>query len=71
MIQLKDNGQVVYGLARDHSGAIINTNNNEYLKFKTARDKLINERLELIGIKTEISEIKGMMQSILIALKDR
>lgn len=71
MIQLKDNGQLVHGLARDQSGAIINTNINEYLKFKTARDKLINERLEIINIRGEIAELKNMMQSILIALKDR
>lgn len=70
MIQLKDNGQLVYGLARDQSGAIINTNVNEYLKFKAARDKLINERLEMINIREEMTELKNMMHSILIALKD-
>jgi len=54
------------GLYRDStSNAIINTNNKEIEKRRAARAKIAAEKQELEQLKSDVSEIKGLLKQLL------
>jgi hypothetical protein len=53
-------------LARDpKSGAIININRSEMTKVKAAREARRQEKIEIQGLKNEVSEIKDLLKQLL------
>ena len=53
-------------LARDkHSGAIINFDNGAYVKYMKKLKKIETQEREIEGLKTELTEIKGLLNKIL------
>lgn len=59
-------------LYRDpESGAIINYDNNEYNKYMAQVKLKKREKEELSTLKKEVSEIKDMMNKILVLLNDK
>lgn len=60
------------GYFRDvHSGAIVNKNNNEYESYVTSRAKMNSDKKkfenlqsEVIGMKSDVDEIKSMLNTI-------
>lgn len=52
-------------MARDISGAIVNTNEDDYISFKSKRDNVNKEKEELAAMKSEIRDIKDMLTIIM------
>ena len=53
-------------LRRDpHSGAIINFDNGAYVKYMKKLKKIETQEREIEGLKTELTEIKGLLNKIL------
>lgn len=52
-------------MARDISGAIVNTNEDAYIAFKSKRDNVNKEKEELATMKSEIRDIKDMLTIIM------
>ena len=58
--------QVDCTLRRDpHSGAIINFDNGAYVKYMKKLKKIETQEREIEGLKTELTEIKGLLNKIL------
>lgn len=64
-IPLSFNGNRLHGMARDISGAIVNTNEDDYISFKSKRDSVNKEKEELAAMKSEIRDIKDMLTIIM------
>ena len=60
-LKVKDNDH----LYRDvNTGAIINTDRSSFEKYKKSRQKFQNMEQELDYVKSEISEIKGLLKQL-------
>tara|TARA_Y200000002_G_C22569659_1_gene616078 strand:+ start:790 stop:993 length:204 start_codon:yes stop_codon:yes gene_type:complete len=54
------------GLQRDlTSGAVINTDNNAFLKAVKANEMAMAKEQELLDIKNDVKELKQLMQTII------
>ena len=54
------------GLQRDlTSGAVINTDNNAFLKAVKANEMAMAKEQELLDIKNDVKELKQLMQTIM------
>ena len=52
-------------LYRDQSGAIVNTDTNEYNQYIRLRSERKNQREEIEGLKKDIDEIKSLLMEII------
>lgn len=52
-------------LYRDQSGAIVNTDTNEYNQYIRLRSEKKNQREEIEGLKKDIDEIKSLLMEII------
>lgn len=52
-------------LYRDDSGAIVNTDTEQYNQYVRLREKRISEKKEISDIKKEIEELKSLLKEVL------
>ena len=52
-------------LYRDESGAIVNTDTNQYNEYIRMRSERRRQREEIDGLKNDISEIKSLLMEII------
>lgn len=52
-------------LYRDQSGAIVNTDTNEYNQYVKLRSERKHQREEIEGLKKDIDEIKSLLMEII------
>jgi hypothetical protein len=54
------------GLYRDEkSNAIVNCNDYEYQEYLRSKNSLLNEKIEIENLKTELMEIKALLTKLL------
>jgi|TARA_B100000035_G_scaffold134212_1_gene114155 hypothetical protein len=52
-------------LYRDNSGAIVNTDTDQYNQYVRLREKRKLEKKEIVEIKQEIEELKSLLKEVL------
>jgi len=63
LIMIRVEGQK--NLYRDNSGAIVNTDTDQYNQYVRLREKRKLEKKEIVEIKQEIEELKSLLKEVL------
>ncbi len=60
------------GFVRDeHTAAILNTNNDDFVAFKARRDIVLKRNEEITELKTRVEGMESTLQDILQLLKEQ
>lgn len=66
MIRVKDSqGNIIPGLFKDASGAIVVSDTTEFNKYKRQRDLALEQANQIRDLKTELSDLKQLVQQLL------
>ncbi len=66
---IKDGDEIRAGIGRDPSGAIVNTDSVSFAQHRAAKQAKIKEQNELAAMRSEIDQLRGVVQELVSFLK--